>query len=56
VDDDDGGADDIKVMESSVSDSDFEWIIPPPVAWVRKRSIPTERLLLEGEDSANFCG
>jgi hypothetical protein len=26
------------------------------MVWVRKRTIPTKRLLLVGEEIANFCG
>jgi hypothetical protein len=40
-------------------DKIYMWIDPPPkktVALARKGTIPTERPLLVGEVSANFCG
>jgi hypothetical protein len=32
------------------------YLLTNSVAWVRERTIPTERLLLVGEVNANFCG
>jgi hypothetical protein len=49
------------VPEASVICNQLERLIPPPpktnsVAWVRERTVQTDRPPLVGELSANFCG
>jgi hypothetical protein len=46
----------LKFFPPTVLEHRHVWIKKNSVAWVRKQTIPTERPLLIGEASANFCG